>query len=421
DAHYREDCVKAINHFRQQNTWLSMAICSREEDYKKLNTTVSTCGTIIIQAITENQCDTYLQAIAEPGRGLSTVLAKNIQLKNLLTTPLMLNIASIAYRDHTEDTLAAEKTLAGAKEHLFSAYTQAMLSRRPSTSSRAHYNNESTCRWLTWLASTLNKEKQSIFYLDSMQPSQATLPAHYWLITQGSVIVCALLTGITLGLLGGFVTDIKYSLGISLAFAVTGGYIAGLLGYGDQIRPLMHIKLSWRVPGRVSATKHTGSIVLAACFGLGVALIYNPATGTALGILWLLLFQLFNALDFEPGCKQSIKPAKPNEGMRKSLRNAAISSIVGGLLGFGTGFFSAGIQTAIIAGALASLLSGLFFGGHTCIQHYLLRFCLWKSKSAPLNYVRFLEYAVDRIFLYRVGGGYIFIHRSLAEYFAAKS
>ncbi|NEO16045.1 MULTISPECIES: hypothetical protein [unclassified Moorena] len=34
------------------------------------------------------------------------------------------------------------------------------------------------------------------------------------------------------------------------------------------------------------------------------------------------------------------------------------------------------------------------------------------------NYARFLDYAADRIFLQKVGGGYIFIHRMLMEHFA---
>ncbi len=37
----------------------------------------------------------------------------------------------------------------------------------------------------------------------------------------------------------------------------------------------------------------------------------------------------------------------------------------------------------------------------------------------PWDYVRFLDYATDRIFLRRVGGGYIFVHRLLLEHFAA--
>jgi hypothetical protein len=38
--------------------------------------------------------------------------------------------------------------------------------------------------------------------------------------------------------------------------------------------------------------------------------------------------------------------------------------------------------------------------------------------ASPLNYIRFLNYAVERVFLRKVGGGYIFTHRLLMEYFA---
>jgi hypothetical protein len=37
----------------------------------------------------------------------------------------------------------------------------------------------------------------------------------------------------------------------------------------------------------------------------------------------------------------------------------------------------------------------------------------------PWRYARFLDYCVERIFLRKVGGGYIFVHRMLMEYFAA--
>jgi hypothetical protein len=44
---------------------------------------------------------------------------------------------------------------------------------------------------------------------------------------------------------------------------------------------------------------------------------------------------------------------------------------------------------------------------------------LWRNGSAPLRYARFLDYAAGRIFLRKVGGGYIFVHRLLLEYFAS--
>ncbi len=43
---------------------------------------------------------------------------------------------------------------------------------------------------------------------------------------------------------------------------------------------------------------------------------------------------------------------------------------------------------------------------------------LWYKGYIPWNYSRFLDSASDRVFLRKVGGGYIFVHRMLLEYFA---
>jgi hypothetical protein len=43
----------------------------------------------------------------------------------------------------------------------------------------------------------------------------------------------------------------------------------------------------------------------------------------------------------------------------------------------------------------------------------------WRNDYAPWNYIRFLNYAAERIFLRKVGGGYIFTHQLLMEYFAS--
>ncbi len=57
-------------------------------------------------------------------------------------------------------------------------------------------------------------------------------------------------------------------------------------------------------------------------------------------------------------------------------------------------------------------------GGKACIQHFTLRLILYCNGYVPWNYARFLDYATERIFLQKVGGGYIFIHRLLLEHFA---
>jgi hypothetical protein len=94
--------------------------------------------------------------------------------------------------------------------------------------------------------------------------------------------------------------------------------------------------------------------------------------------------------------------------VRDSTAYALANGLVGGLL-FGSPF---GLATAFAVGLKA--------GGLACLKHWTFRLLLVGSGSAPWNYVKFLDYAADRILLRKVGGGYMFIHRMLLEYFAAR-
>jgi hypothetical protein len=50
----------------------------------------------------------------------------------------------------------------------------------------------------------------------------------------------------------------------------------------------------------------------------------------------------------------------------------------------------------------------------------VLRLGLWYHGCTPRRYADFLDYTAERLFLRRVGGGYVFIYRLLQEYFAAR-
>ena len=78
-----------------------------------------------------------------------------------------------------------------------------------------------------------------------------------------------------------------------------------------------------------------------------------------------------------------------------------------------------------VGGVVGGMTVGLVFtgmraGGEACIMHFVLRLWLIRNGSTAWNYVKFLDYAADRILLRKVGGGYMFIHRMLLEYFAAR-
>ena len=53
------------------------------------------------------------------------------------------------------------------------------------------------------------------------------------------------------------------------------------------------------------------------------------------------------------------------------------------------------------------------------MRHGVIRLLLWRAGSIPWNYPGFLDSATEHIFLRKVGGGYIFVHRLLLEYFAS--
>jgi TIR domain/NACHT domain len=87
--------------------------------------------------------------------------------------------------------------------------------------------------------------------------------------------------------------------------------------------------------------------------------------------------------------------------------------------------------TGVIIGALSGLIAGIFFAltygsGYDILgsfgnlfQYFFLRFWLWHANYFPRNPVSFLDEAVERLLLRKVGGGYIFIHRLLLDYFAS--
>ena len=101
------------------------------------------------------------------------------------------------------------------------------------------------------------------------------------------------------------------------------------------------------------------------------------------------------------------------------LTNCIFAGLIAGLVDG----IAIGIVDGIVIGVLAMMVWGiptaLWFGGLDVIQHYTLRFILWRTGQLPFRLVPFLDYCVERIFLRRVGGGYIFIHRHLMEYFAS--
>jgi hypothetical protein len=117
----------------------------------------------------------------------------------------------------------------------------------------------------------------------------------------------------------------------------------------------------------------------------------------------------------------------PNLGILLSGRNALITISINVVLALGmkVGLYKIPadlsghllISTAII---IAGTVAWGRLGGLDYLAHYCLRFVLRRCGYIPRDYVRFLNYAATELgFLQKVGGGYVFMHRYLLEYFAS--
>lgn len=135
-------------------------------------------------------------------------------------------------------------------------------------------------------------------------------------------------------------------------------------------------------------------------------------------------------MSFRPG----IDPGRVrvNEGIRRSLGRALVglaatlALVIGLFIAYGTsqGLITRALDLPAAAGFGALVGAGvgvavaLVLGGFAAIGHGVMRVLLALAGDAPLAYARFLDRAAERALLRRVGGGYVFVHRVLAEYFA---
>lgn len=120
----------------------------------------------------------------------------------------------------------------------------------------------------------------------------------------------------------------------------------------------------------------------------------------------------------------SLKKTLPNEGIRRSIKYTLIYFTIFPLYGIVFTWVADGVREpfyliciALYVGLLAAM-GGNDGSAIILIQHFILRVILWWKGDIPWNYARFLNYATERIFLRKIGGSYIFIHRMLLEHFA---
>ncbi|MBW4599392.1 MAG: protein kinase [Calothrix sp. FI2-JRJ7] len=413
-AELRDACVTAINKFSQEYGETQIVVCSRIKDYEALPHRLRFQGAVFIQPLTLEQIHQYLHNAGLPLQALYKTLRADTTMQELAKSPLMLSIMTLAYQDLSVTDLP-HMNLEERRQHLFDKYIQRMFSRR---SISHQYSQKQATHWLIWLAKKLKKQSQTVFFIERMQPNW--LGKWQPLYISGLVLIFLLITT-PVGML---ILPIQR---VILVLIFTKLFFWKIFGFG-KIHPAENLNWSWK-----NVRKHLAvGLILGPIFGvmlkLTAELIGTPSNlhglitqisfdkwlqGAVFGLSLGTIFVLTRGLT-----SPSIQTLTyPNQGIWQSAKNAIIFGLIGlGLLGF-TSIALLQVRT-VIWGAFGLLFGVAAGGGEACIKHFILRCILYFNGHIPWNYARFLDYATERIFLRKVGGGYIFVHRSLLEHFA---
>lgn len=256
-------------------------------------------------------------------------------------------------------------------------------------------------------------------------------------------VVIFLIFGLTGGLTGGLIVGLLFGLFFGdlhkglpiglfygLGFGLAGGLFGGLRtrqrSLKSDIQSVETLRWSW-----VHARK---GCVNGLIIGLA-ALLINELIFVKLFEAWFL-----RGVNFGPivvllggvigggfgGLRGGIIRIKaiPNLGIKLSMRNALLAGALAvpvfwGIFNFRVGGWDRRLSEGLGYGLVFGLSAFFWYGGQEVIRHYSLRFILYRKGRTPFRYANFLDYAARLVFLQKVGGGYIFIHRLLLEHFAA--
>jgi DNA polymerase III delta prime subunit len=352
-------CVAAINSFIEESNPSGLVVCCRLNEYRWLPARLKLNGAIRIEPLSEGQVDEYLSGGGAELAMLREAVKTDETLKELIETPLMLNVMSLALQGTSGDQLIAQKgySIEERRKQIFRLYIDRMFQWKGTGALR--FPKDKTIGWLSWLARKMREHSLSEFLVEGLQPS--------WLGTRAKRLAYRTVAALSIGLL------------LALIGAPCFGVIAGL------------------IEGVIAGLLSGLFLALLILVGVGLGcwsespLKNGVSSGLLVGLIAGLLF-----------------------GLIVGLGLGGTSSLSGGL----GGVLVAGLTNGLASGLIGGLIVGLNRGGSAVIKHYGLRLILWLKGYTAFNFVKFLDHCAKLILLKKVGGGYIFIHRMLLEYFA---
>lgn len=232
-----------------------------------------------------------------------------------------------------------------------------------------------------------------------------------WAQTAVVVLVVTLASLALVGLYQSALVGLASSLFTGVAFALTTYFIHGY-SYRHDIRTIEILSWSWR------------GAIAGLLLGLLAGAIFETIEYQVVGPtpIFRTVFSITLLAVLLGGLRGNRLPATstPNQGIRLSANSGlAAAGLFAIVMSLATAFFWGGTFGALV-GALTGWIAAALYGAGSVLNHLWLRLWLVRLGRMPWAYSDFLDEATNRAILHKVGGGYIFIHRLLQEYFAGR-
>lgn len=414
-AEFQKSCLEALKVFHQDNR-SEIVISSRIRNYKSLYKNLNFQSAVCLRSLTLNKINEYINLNQEGDDliALKTLIEEDKVMQELANSPLMLYMMVQAYRGLPPEDLPRTGIFEERQKKLFNDYIEKMFERK---GLRRAYSKEQVIRWLIWLAKGMEKNNEKVFSCEIIQPNWIENKFYRYLY---GIFVILIVLGLLFFSFWNFNKDF-------VGYGILAGIFFGLIGgVAQKIEPVEVLSWSFK------KTKKSIIIVLIATIltGLLAVWIYGITDGIIIGTTFTVFLPVFSGyLSGLRGFNINVE-FKNNlyQGIWKSFQNFLTVTFFASIL-----FISPFIVTItflnkvdelgsfLMLGISCGLVSGILFGGLTCIQYLVLYLILVLEKTIPLNprkFICFLKYADRLIFLRKVGCHYEFIHSLLRKHFA---
>jgi DNA polymerase III delta prime subunit len=356
----RAACVDAINSYLDEHSGRA-AICCRKKDYDDLGGKLELQNAILLQPLTPEQIDSYLEKLSPDLGSLREALRSDRELQEFAKTPLILSIMTLAYRGISAESLRSFGSTEERRGHLFKTYVDQMFERTTRIDPKL-YPKEKTIRWLSWLAGKMKENNQTVLLIERMQPSWFDTEAQqrlYSISVRRSVVISGgLLFCLSVGLVGGLIGGsiggqtgelvliygqifwVLVGLIVGLNFGLTIWFLLKYMQELSEIKTAEILNWSWKT-GRERLSYHKlicdmiVGLVVGLLFGKSFGLCFGPIDLLAFGLIFVLLRLLISGMSVAKMERTTV----PNQGILQSAKNAAIVGLVGGLICWLLGLF----------------------------------------------------------------------------------